>query len=118
MTSQDTQIPEDIRQEAQAIVDSMPKFTSELTWWMIEESIAKAILAERQRDQWQPIDTAPKDSSILLRLSNGEVFSGWGTEESDGSRTWSRFHATSADVGWLNAKHWMPLPAAPKGGEA
>lgn len=63
---------------------------------------------------WQDMDSAPADgSSMLLRLSNGEVFSGWGAIEKDGSKTWRRFHATSADVGWLNARHWMPLPAAP-----
>lgn len=65
---------------------------------------------------WQDIGTAPDGTSILLRLSNGEVFSGWGQTENDGSRTWKRFHATSADVGWLNAKHWSPMlpePGAP-----
>lgn len=68
---------------------------------------------KRERE-WLPIETAPDDgTAILLRLSNGEVFSGWGTKHDDGSRIWRRFHATSADVGWLNATHWMPLPSAP-----
>lgn len=62
---------------------------------------------------WRDISTAPDGASILLRLSNGEVFSGWGQTENDGSRTWKRFHATSADVGWLNAKHWSPMLPEP-----
>lgn len=55
---------------------------------------------------WQPIETAPKDGRhVLVRLINGEVFrasfhrSGW----------W-----VATDLGHVNAKHWMPLPAAPK----
>ena len=60
--------------------------------------------------EWMPIETAPEGERILLRLSNGEVFSGWGTKL-DG---FYRVHADGSDIGWINAKHWMPLPPPPK----
>jgi len=61
--------------------------------------------------EWQPIETAPRDGKrLLLRLTNGEVFSGWGTEL-DG---FYKFHADGSDIGWINAKHWMHLPPDPK----
>lgn len=76
--------------------------------------IARAIQAERERDRWQPIETAPRDGTrILLRLSNGEVFSGWGTEEAG----FQKFHADGTDIGWLNPRHWQPLPSPPSGGD-
>lgn len=65
--------------------------------------------------QWRRASTAPMDGTrILLRLSNGEVFSGWGRE--DGG--FYRFHADGTDIGWINAKHWMPMPEDPLDGEA
>ncbi len=77
-------------------------------------AIGRAIAGERERDRWQPIETAPRDGTrILLRLSNGEVFSGWGTEEAG----FQKFHADGTDIGWLNPRHWQPLPSPPSGGD-
>lgn len=49
---------------------------------------------------------------MLLLLSNGEIFSGWYTDSTDGNGFY-RFHADGSDVGWLNPTHWMPLPNPP-----
>lgn len=75
-------------------------------------AIAKAILADRQRDQWQPIETAPKDGSGFLAFINMDWIEGmfWNGED------WS--YLSDADVtpfGRYKPTHWQPLPAAPKG---
>lgn len=59
--------------------------------------------------EWEPIETAPKGTEfILVRLSNGEVFRAFRTEHG--------YHASS-DIGFVNAKHWMPLPPLNTSGE-
>lgn len=66
-------------------------------------------------DEWQPIGTAPHDTTFILACHEGQpdsvrmVYSdlkntGW----------WSAYGS-----GWYPAKaftHWMPLPEPPKGG--
>lgn len=69
---------------------------------------------------WQPIDTAPKDSSKILGfLGDGDDFYGageieiieWGDHYEYGSG-WliSREEQFAA---WCNPTHWMPLPTPP-----
>lgn len=94
-------------------------------------------IAEGTNDQvkespgnWQPIDTAPLDGTIVLLHKSGEVFAGW-YEESDGygcvygwnfvdDSTVNLQFATDGDYIIPNAfgkehgpTHWMPLPKAP-----
>lgn len=58
--------------------------------------------------KWQPIETAPKDGTdILVRLSNGEVFRA--NNYAGLENSW----LAGSDIGWVNARHWMPLPAPP-----
>jgi hypothetical protein len=95
-------IPEAILSRAREIYEG--------SWPDPVRAIAEALMEASQ--QWQPIETAPKDGTrMLLRLSNGEVFSGWGTEHAG----FQRFHADGTDIGWLNPRHWMPLPSPPEG---
>lgn len=77
--------------------------------------IAEAILAERQRDQWQPIVTAPQNGTRIILM--WEPFGGISEHVELGR--WSE------RSGWVNTyghaftgypTHWMPLPVAPKGG--
>ena len=68
---------------------------------------------------WQPIETAPKDGTVILMFRNKEVLAG-------------AFHAELGKYPWLileesmdgtnglqegahGPTHWMPLPSAPKG---
>lgn len=54
-------IPEDVMQAAEACYAECEQMDS----YGIVETIARAILAERERSQWQPIDTAPTDGTIV-----------------------------------------------------
>ena len=72
------------------------------------------ICAICKRPLWQPIDTAPKDRSILVTGPDGlridqVIWGGWALDnthnwcDADGAR-----HPNAAIT------HWMPLPAPPK----
>lgn len=79
------------------------------------ETVEKAL----QAASWQPIETAPRDGSMFLAycMRNDSVsymdtvwfektkYSGTGERLQDGTGN------------FVNATHWMPLPAAPVGGE-
>lgn len=115
-------IPEDIRKTAYVlatdILHTLAATDADIIQAasLIDGSIAKAILAERQRHQWQPIQTAPKDGAEFLAWFGRQnvmmiarfdwVHSVWLTKG-------------EPFVGFMNnATHWMPLPRPPKGGEA
>ena len=61
--------------------------------------------------EWQPIETAPKDGTIVLVWSenSGRVIDHYAEDY----RSWYRF------TKYLQPTHWMPLPKPPKsiGGE-
>lgn len=61
---------------------------------------------------WQPIDTAPKDGTLILMADGGSVLCGlWSKDESgwvDGSRD------RNGELVTWDATHWMPLPAPPE----
>lgn len=76
---------------------------------------------ERVRDeQWQPMDTAPRDgSNILIRfgrdgVSQAKYVSGtphpWKFIDTNDGITWLINHAVDNEYGPTD---WMPLPAAP-----
>ncbi|MFG5778249.1 hypothetical protein ACFIQF_14365 [Comamonas sp. J-3] len=90
----------------------------------------QAAMAHKEADAWQPIETAPKDKTILLGYANshghwrtmrGEWFSKeeidelW--EDPDGVEPgWFETSVEADDVPnvWrTNPTHWQPLPAAP-----
>ena len=91
---------------------------------------SQAAMEQKDADRWQPIETAPKDKTILLghrnshghwRTLRGEWFSQeeidelW--EDPDGVEPgWFETSVEADDVPnvWhTNPTHWMPLPAAP-----
>lgn len=74
---------------------------------------------------WQPIDTAPKDGTIVL------VYGLWAGEIGGKDKTPGRYIAnwvpssdyqgyhwlvdgTDAYAAWVKATHWMPLPEPPQ----
>lgn len=83
--------------------------------WAEIQVACMAIQADRQRDQWQPIETAPQNGTRIILM--WEPFGGVSEHVELGR--WSE------RSGWVNTyghaftgypTHWMPLPAAPKGG--
>lgn len=68
--------------------------------------------------EWQPIETAPKMTAILLYASGyqighfNETNGKWWTQ-TDGTKTAGERNLNS----WNPPTHWMPLPPAPSSGE-
>lgn len=69
----------------------------------IEAESARADRAE-ERVKWQPIESAPKDGSVVLLSGNGIHGVGWMQNGSPVAGTGSRAYRK---VTWT---HWMPLP--------
>jgi hypothetical protein len=65
--------------------------------------------------EWQPIETAPKDGSLILSWDNPYmIVVSWDTDPRDeGGQCWKINY--SGD--WMTPTHWMPLPAPPKKGD-
>ena len=72
------------------------------------------------REMWQPIETAPKDRSILVFCNNGAIYAvRWGCLTDD---EWVIIGGSDMDYRLPNGKlagkrvatHWTPLPAKPE----
>lgn len=63
----------------------------------------------REREEWRPIDTAPRDGTQVL-------LTGVGLDRWISTGRWVNGHWYDDDgPGWLaNVTHWMPLPAPPR----
>lgn len=67
---------------------------------------------------WQPIETAPKDGTLILILHHGQVYAGvWGkgVKVEDGYSwgvidKWGDYNAMMDTA----PTHWMPLPETPE----
>lgn len=100
---------------------------------VVYEPLFAALSSAPAREQWQPIETAPKDGrKLLLTYKNSSglpriVVGGWVTDEEaaetdeDGVGleagwyeridNWGDYYQVSINEG--EPTHWMPLPAAP-----
>lgn len=67
--------------------------------------------------EWQPIETAPRDGTVVLVCGHGSAGyyvadAKWDTDE----EAWCLFDQPSDDHVWPSHghTHWMPLPEPPK----
>ena len=67
--------------------------------------------------EWQPIETAPKDATVLV-WSAGDCT----VAQSDGRGGFlaladgmPAFHGDGSSAVWVHPTHWQPLPAPPHG---
>ena len=108
-----TVIPDDIDMTASNIVRADYSDASEIDY-ALYLAIARAILAERERSQWQPVKDAPKDRMVLVcdvnwpaalqRDTPPPIKVGY-LDASTGA--WKIFGAS-----W-HPTHFMPLPSPP-----
>jgi Protein of unknown function (DUF551) len=65
-------------------------------------------------NNWQSIETAPKDwqTIILYSSETGEVFAGYYAPKDGGSDRWEA-HYIQDEMSPENPTHWMPLPPPP-----
>jgi len=77
---------------------------------MIEAAI-RAYLTKAAPVGWRPIETAPKDVSILVHYNNGSIEL---IEEDDNDFDWKPYNGKDeTSKGVSSPTHWQPLPAAP-----
>jgi uncharacterized protein DUF551 len=110
-----TQVPIERLKELALIVPRYPEDDYEL------DDIASAIrelISLRERSEWQPIETAPRDGSSTL------LFGRWASDEQGlmsgpviGQFNYVRDAWEFANAGgwWrIRPTHWMPLPEPPQ----
>ena len=67
-----------------------------------------AKLEELKRMEWQPIETAPDATHVLVFLPNYGINVAIQTKHPQGDHWWLRDHSE-----YCYPTHWMPLPAPP-----
>jgi len=66
-------------------------------------------------DQWQPIETAPKDWTDVILFDEERdppVFEGYFSMEDGGRNCWMENQGMGSEP--VNPTHWMPLPSPPR----
>ncbi len=77
----------------------------------LKQAVMEATLKERERSEWQPIETAPKDQYIDIWICSS-INPDYGSRVTNVCKTnkgWIGFDAT-----YLYPKYWMPLPKPPE----
>jgi hypothetical protein len=62
--------------------------------------------------EWQPIETAPKNYTVILVFWSGQVEMARWNEEAN---QWQEHYCGDFAIGENEVTHWMPLPEPPKG---
>jgi len=74
----------------------------------------RPVPAKLEVSEWQPIETAPKDGTVVLGYDPSWYDMATPMNFDVERKKWMFFHITSEEI---YASHWMPMPAAPKQGE-
>ncbi|MCA0276272.1 MAG: hypothetical protein LCH86_09725 [Proteobacteria bacterium] len=78
----------------------------------LNAAIARAIMEERERDRWQPIETAPKDGTFVLVWNGNKLHCA--RYDSIESEWVSSFKTVTKRLAILPVPtHWMHLQATP-----
>lgn len=132
-----SEFPQEILKTAQSVIDRMPDVAGLLNigefWEAVEKEVCTAILAERKRAEWQPIETAPKNTKVFAAYRNGlgnwrivtacyHTQLPWSDEQDpdDDSEyapeAWYEESETSETIYQTDCHptHWIPLPSPPK----
>lgn len=73
-------------------------------------SAIRDFIQTHSREGWQPIDTAPKDGTVILAYVEGRLKDTW----HDVIRYDVDAMAWFSGITQVWPSHWMPLPAAPE----
>lgn len=78
--------------------------------------IARAIMAERERSQWLPIETAPQDGTGILAYNPlmGVYNTAYQKNEPDERDRWPCGFSGFLGKWYCWPTHWMPKPSPPK----
>lgn len=78
---------------------------------------ARIALLAALAEQWQPIETCPEDTNVLVATTGGWVDTAFWTDDGDGPKWWwlvsANEHAKHPLHPNLIPTHWMPLPKHP-----
>jgi len=68
---------------------------------------------EQPQSSWRPIDTAPKDGTVVFIAGQGS--DGWYAADAKWDGEWLLFHPDNDDhtEPSFGVSHWMPIPAFP-----
>ena len=95
-----THVPDCIRREA-------------MLTEMEHRAIRAITAALRAAPEWQPIDTAPKDSRVLVRCESGSVYAAhWVQNPMTGDEAWLVCALEDGTQMLVHPVEWMPLPLA------
>jgi hypothetical protein len=75
---------------------------------MSDPITAEAPVGQEAPPGWQPIETAPDATYVLVWVPNYGINVATQTKHPTGDHWWLRDHAD-----YCHPTHWMPLPAAP-----
>lgn len=80
----------------------------------LAHELRAALLDAAERFQWRPIETAPKDGTLILTWADCRAkFSVSYWDDDDGE--WCSDWREKGHPQYVVAEYWMPLPAAPEG---
>ena len=115
-------LPARLRQLSKEMTEGDPKMAAML---ILAAKAIEAPRAEERQTGWQPIETVPRDGTVVLLHCSMDNLCGYASSVRskkkiavgyfDGHWVDGRPGGHGSGGGDSNYTHWMPLPAAPEG---